>query len=77
MGKVRINKVWRFSRNKFCNTIGCIVLGITSGIGGLSIWWKQEKKSGNKMKRCSVRVRFNLYGFGVYYILFVLFFVIL
>ena len=45
------------------NNIGCLVSAPIFGLGGLSLWEKEEdtKISEKKSKRRSIRIKFGLY----------------
>ena len=75
-GNVQYRKVRRFSSNEFWKNIGCLVSDPTFGIGGLSIWDKEEdlKLSGNKRKRRSIKVKVDLYEVCQYYFIYCLLF---
>ena len=68
MGKVRIRKVWWFSSNEFCKTIGCLILVTTFGFGGRGYEGIRSKKkiSGKKRNIFYIRVRVYFYEFCVY-----------
>ena len=64
---VRVN-VWyrkfrRFSISEFWKNIGCLVSAPTFGLGGSRLWGKEEeqKLSGKKRKRRSIRAKVDLY----------------
>ena len=61
--KGRDNTVWRLSSNGFWNNIGCLILALTLGIGVSRLWEKEEEQRiiGEKRKRFSIRLKFELY----------------
>ena len=60
-GNVRYRKVCRFSICEFWKNIGCLVSAPIFGLGGSRLWEKEQKLSGNKRKRRSIRVKVDLY----------------
>ena len=62
-GNVRYRKFRRFSRKESWENISCLVSAPTFGIGGLRLWDKEEEINirGKKRKRCSIRIKFDLY----------------
>ena len=60
---VRYRKVRRFSSCEFWKNIGCLVSAPTFGLGGSRLWEKEEeqKLSGKKRKRRSIRAKVDLY----------------
>jgi len=62
-GIVRFRKVRRFSSSEFWRNIGCMVSAPTFGLGGQRLWEKEEdqKLSGKKRKRRSIRAKVDLY----------------
>ena len=75
-GNVRYRKVRRFSSCEFWKNIGCLVSAPIFGLGGSRLWEKEEeqKLSGKKRKRHSIRAKVDLYEV---YFLFYLFYSIL
>ena len=61
--KGRDNTVWRLSSNGFWNNIGCLLLAFTFVIEVSRLWEKEEEQRiiGEKRKRCSIRLKFELY----------------
>ena len=62
-GNVRYRKVRRFSSSEFWKNIGCLVSAPTFGLGRSRLWEKEEeqKLSGKKRKRRSIRAKVDLY----------------
>ena len=58
-GKFR--KLWRFSRNELWKNIGCLLSEPIFCLGGLRLWEKDPKISGNKRKRYSIRSKVGFY----------------
>ena len=75
-GNVRYQKVCRFSSNEFWRNIGFLVSAHTFGLGGFMLWEKEEdiKISGKNRKRCSIRVKVDLYEFCLTKIIYCLLF---
>ena len=80
MVKGRAWKFWLFSSNEFWKNIGCLILDLTFGLGGSSLWEKQEahKIGGHKSKRRSIRVNVDFYEvFLSYFIHGLIYFILL
>ena len=75
-GNVRYRKVRWFSRNEFWKNIGCLVSAHTFGIGGSSMWEKEEdiKISGKNTKRVSIWIKVDLYEVSLSKIIYCLLF---
>ena len=65
MVKVQSQEVWRFLRYESWKNIGYHVSVPAFGLGGLRLWEEEEAKkmSVKKGKRCSIRVKVDLYEF--------------
>ena len=79
IGKGRIRKLWWFSSNEYWNNVGYLILARTFGLGGSRLREKEEQQniSENKSKSRSIWLKVYLYGFCVYSILCMLFYIIL
>ena len=60
---VPYRKVRRFSRNKLWKNIGCLVSAPTFGLGGSSLWEKEEyiKIRVKNSKILSIQIKVGLY----------------
>ena len=58
---VRFRKLRQFSRNEFCKNIGCLLSAPPFGLGGLRLWEKYLKISGQNRKRSLIRLKVGLY----------------
>ena len=59
-------KIRRFSRNKLCKNIGCLLSAPKFGLGGSRLLEKDLNTSGKKRKRYPIRLKVDLYEVCAY-----------